>query len=311
MAVAGEFVKNSHVGRRLTAALLAMIASLGLASPATAQGLKLANDADATEIADLTTGEQLVLERADRTVDFAGSPVTLRQFSGILGYASEVAYVVVIDGVAEAGGTRATRGKMLLIPPYGAEVMRQRFDAGRLGDVWNVDMRTRAPATYASLERLSSAQARGVALGRFGKTNFNVAASGVAADELARRTVVGGKAIRDIRFSGERNPEAIERTIVGSLVAALIAGDAHAVASLMDPVPYGNTDLRAGADDARLLMAASLVASRDWRAVLGTGEARRGAADNVWVVAGPAGTATVTLRPMGDFSYVRNVTVGG
>lgn len=281
------------------------------AAPAAAEPGILLADARPADSASLATGDQLLLTGSNATLQFAGRELRLEGFSGILGFASEVAYVVVLDGQARDGSTQVEPGRMLLIPPYGAAPSVQRFDAARLRARWSAAARVAQPASFQHLSLLAAGQHRGLFFGRLARTSFNVAAPGGAEQELAGRTVRGSGAVRDLRFSGQRDPAAVERGVVDMFMAALAAGDAERVASLMDPVPFGNTDLRGGASEARVAMARSLIAERNWGAALQGASVERANETNDWRLTSAAGAGTITLRPMGDFVFVRAIEMGG
>lgn len=275
--------------------------------PTQAQGLRAGAGNDA-EIASLDTGDQLVLSARNGAIEFAGRNVELSNFTGIIGYATEIAYVVVLEGTADYAGKRAKRGKMLMFPPYGAPALVERFDAARLRDVWPEDLRNQSAAAFASLDQLAGAQATGVLFGRLGRTNFNVSAPDSTGAELGRRSVMGGPVVRAIRFGTGSDAAAIELNIVNSVVAALKGRDANALAELIDPLPFGNMDLRSGASGARMLTAEALIAERDWSETL-SGEPQK-TSENDWAISGPKGRTLIALRPTSDFAYLANISVG-
>jgi hypothetical protein len=290
-----------HLGNRrptglsgCTALLLVAISCPTLAQDAPSQAPMLA------------TGHQQILSDRSDTLAFAGKTLMLADFSGIFGMSSEMAYVVVVVGNASDGNVRAGRGQMLLIPPYGKATTRQRYDAARLLAGLTAGQRDALPA----LADLAAGQKRGIFVGRLGRTRFNAAAPGDSTQELAARTVKGAAAVQSIRFSGETDPTAIERKVVDVFLAALAEGDVETVAALMDPTPFGNTDLRGGADDARRLMARTLIAERAWQIALAEAQAVRATDSNIWTISGPNGRATLALRPMGDFVFVRTISMG-
>ncbi len=290
--------------------ILLTISAVVFMGSASAQGLRSA-DLATVQSGQFETGEQLALSRESGTISFAGHEVKLSSFAGIIGFASDVAYIVTLEGSAAAGPDVAERGEMLLFPPMGMRPLVERFDAARLRDGWGADERAAMPGIYASLDQLADKQEKWIFFGRLGATNFNVAASGEAKGELARRTIVGDDALRDLRFADFPDRQTFEAAVVQSFVDALAGGDVKSVAALMDPEPYGNTDLRGGGGDARLMMAEALLAERDWSRVLS------GAADpayergSTWAVNSGNNTAFITLRPLGDLSYVESVYVGG
>lgn len=281
-----------------------------ISTAGSAQGLLVSNGS-AEQVSSLSSGEQLILTDRSETIQFAGRRINLTGFSGIVGYASEIAYVVTISGSAEAEGTKAERGRMLMIPPFGGDLGVERFDAVRLSDAWDEDTILSAPMVYASLEGLAGAQATGVFLGRLGRTNFNVAASGLASAEIAKRTIVGGEAIKKIRFESDASAGGIEQRIVSDFTSALIRGDVETVAQFIDPLQFGNSDLRGGGDEARIVMAQAMINERNWKTVIGDIKPLRDPnANSLWVVRGPVSRTFITLRRTTDFAFVSNIKTG-
>lgn len=281
------------------ATLSAVMASVLHCIPANAQGLRV-SDGSPVELATLSSGEQLVLTNYMGEIEFGGRRMDLSGFSGVVGYASEAAYIVTISGAAESAGQRAEAGRMILIPPFGGALSVVRFDASRLHDAWDHEIRTSAPSVFAKLQKLAKRQSTGMFLGRLGRTNFNIAASGDAPNELARRSLVGGEAVQKIRFGESNDPIVIEQTIIAGFRDAMLAGDTKAAAEFLDPRPFGGSDLRGGAIAARELAAGMLLNERDWGAIL-NGELRRG--DTGWEV----GDAVITVIVTGDFAYVSGI----
>lgn len=287
-------------------------ATAGFAGQTTAspQGLRV-SDSSVTQFDRLGSGEQLVLTDRGGAIRFAGRTVNLSGFSGIIGYASEIAYVVAITGTAETGGKSAEPGWMIMIPPFGGEAAVERFDAARLRDAWEGDIKSAAPKTYAALGDVVKSQSRGLFLGRLGRTNFNVAASGQASQELAKRTIVGGAAVTSIRFGTKANSTGIEQRIIHDFMDALVRGDARSVAEMMDPLPFGNSDLRGGGGEARLLMARSLVGERNWKTVIGRAQPVRDQnVDGLWIIRGPGPDTYIKLRRTTDFAFVSTIQTG-
>lgn len=277
---------------------------LTVAAPGAAEPGILLTDARPGDSDNVATGEQLLLTGRDGSLRFAGRELSLAGFSGIVGYASETAYVVVIDGEARDGARRIGPGSMLLVRPYGAAIDVQRFDAARLRDRWSEAARTAQPAAFEHLNGLAARQNRGLFFGRLARTRYNVTAPRGPERELASRALLGNPSIRAIRFDGQADAASVERRIVAAFRAALLAGDAEAVASLLDPMPFGGRALSGGAREARVLAARALLASRDWTVVLGAAEPAP--ADGRWQI----GRARVTLRTVDDFAFVRTIEGG-
>lgn len=288
---------------------LAMIVSLaGQVSAETGVFLKDGRPSDAAALA---TGDQLLIENRNDDITFAGRSFAATGFTGVLGYSSELAYVAVISGWVVIDGESVEAGRMVLLPPMGGKAQTELFDAARFSQSWPQAVRETNASAFAALSDVASSQGRAIFFGRLGQTRFNVAAPGSADQEMATRTVKGASAIQNIRFSGQTDLAAIEQQVADDFLAALANRDTQAVAALMDPVPFGNTDLRNGGSEARLAMATALVAERDWAAALREARAvREPEQANNWAVTGPAISGTLTLRPVGDFIFVRTVNLG-
>jgi hypothetical protein len=284
--------------------LMIVVALWAGTAPALADPGILLADAKAADSSKLATGEQLLLTARTGDMIFAGKTISLSGFTGIVGYANELAYVVVLKGAASLTDASAGAGQMLILRPFGAPVSVEQFDAIRLAGKWSDQAKIAAPGAYASLERIKGGQELGVWFGRLGQTSFNVAASGSARYEQQTRTLMGDPAVRDIRFSGASDPQEVERLVVASFLDALKTGDAKAAAALMDPTPFGGRALAGGADDARLMAASALIKSRNWSQVAGTSAPQL--SDGAW----RAGDASLQLRTIDDFVFVSRISGG-
>ncbi len=282
---------------------LAALGNLGTSGALAEPGILLssARPADSTALA---TGEQLLLTSRTSDISFAGRTITLSGFTGIVGYANELAYVVVLDGSASAGEAEATGGHLLILRPYGAEASVEQFDAARLLAKWSEAAKAAAPEAYASLERIKGGQDLGVWFGRLGQTSFNVAASGSAREEQATRTLMGNETVREIRFSGASDPKAVEQMVATRFVEALRNSDAKTAAALLDPQAFGGRTLGGGGGEARLMAARALIASGNWTQAT-TSEAPQ-LVDGAW----RSGAATLQLRTVDDFVFVSRVSGG-
>lgn len=288
---------------RMKLIVLAALGQLTTHSAAAEPGILLAN-ARAAESATLATGEQLLLTARTSEMPFAGRTISLSGFTGIVGYANELAYIVVLDGSASTGSVRATSGHLLILRPYGAEASVEQFDAARLLAKWSGATKAAAPEAYASLERIKGGQDLGVWFGRLGQTSFNVAASGSAREEQATRTLMGNETVREIRFSGASDPKAVEQMVATRFVEALRKGDARTVADLLDPTAFGGRTLGGGGGEARLMAARALIASGTWA------QATTSDAPQLVNAGWRSGTTTLQLRTIDDFVFVSRVSGG-
>lgn len=293
------------------AAIVAGLA-LALSSPVRAGGPVIASTSGAdltTQIEGLETGEQLLVSNHSGTVRFAGEDVVLDDVSGMFGYSSGAAYLLIFDGDAAIGREQAKSGRMILIAPFGEGVVTERFDAERLRqsllgeqvDGWDM----------APLDRLSGAQKTGIFFGRLAPTNFNIGTMNSAEDELVQRDQVGAPALRDIRFSktAEAGDPQVEERIVSQFIQALASRDAEAAARFLDPLPYGLSNLGDGGNDARLLMAQGLVDRTDWTSLAQASPTSDGVVP-IWKFQTTNTSAWITLRRTTDFAFVQSVQLG-
>lgn len=296
--------------RRARWNVLAIPAALAMAGPLAAQtgdgivGVRL-SDGTALPLAQIATGEQLLLSDITAPVSFAGRQITLSGARVIAGYASEVAYLVVLEGEASIGKQGASAGRMLLIPPFGADVLVERFDAKRLGDQWPTSTTADGlDEARAALDKITRQQRLGLTLGRLQRTSFNVAASGAADQEAGRRALVGGETVRSIRFGGDANETEVAQRVVASTSDALASGDARALAELLDPIPFGTED--AGA---RIALAQSMLSEHDWPRQLASAQIETAGDLSSWRLRGPGGSTLIQLRASSGFPYVATINV--
>jgi hypothetical protein len=288
--------------RRASLCLTIILAAATFAGPAcAASGTRLA-DGTAAALATLATGEQLLIEPASTPLDFAGQTIARADARLIVGYASEVAYVLVLAGEARLGDLSAGPGRMLLFPPWGGAPSVQRFDARRLLDAWPVH--GAQAAARADAMRIASRQRLALTFGRLQRTRFNVGASGDAAEEGTRRALVGGAAVRAVRFGGEADLPGVVQQVMSGVAGALVTRDAAALAQFIDPLPFGGD----AGGDGRQALAEAIIAQRDWSARLAGVAIIPGGSDSQWRLTGPAGITTVQLRPTGGFPFVAAIT---
>ena len=264
----------------------------------------------ARQLKNLKTGEQATISNITGSASFGGQEIELSNFSGVFGISSDTAYIISAAGRVRHSDVSAKPGEVLILTPYGGEPVKQTFDASRFLASWSKENSARHPQVFAALEKIKSSQKRAIFMGLYRETSFNVAAPGSSNSELARRTIVGSKVIQNIRFSSENDPKRVERLVVYAFRDALVSGDAAALASLLDPTPFGGTDLRGGAGGARLLKARQMIESQDWGALLGTAEATPMTGGNLWALSAGQNRYSIQLRPVGDFTYISSIAQG-
>lgn len=294
----------------LAGTILAGMALVMMVQPEVARAEAIeAHSGDLSEqLAQLATGDQLVIQNVSGEVRFGGQAIALEGFSGIAGFGSEIAYLITIAGAAQLGeGAQklaAQPGRMLLVPPFGQEPDVQRFDARRLHDALASEEAVSGMQAAAMLDDLARSQDRGVFLGRLGRTSFNVATMGSAAQELGRRERVGGTHIRNVRFTGDAAADGMEAQIVARFLAALAAGQSAVVAEMLDPLPYGMGAMATGGDKARLAMASSLIGQADWSSMASAPLEQID--ETLW----RAGAVTIGLRRTSEFAFIETIEVG-
>ncbi|WP_162789484.1 hypothetical protein [Altererythrobacter sp. ZODW24] len=295
-----------HLSKLAMCCATALAISAGTSAMAETHVAVPASAAD--QIAELPTGDQLVLEEFSGTLPFAGQELQLESFTGLLGYSAEVAYVVNAGGTVRADGKLARTGRMLLIAPFGRGIVSERFDAARLHDSLSSSPNASTmQGILPRLEDLARGQQRGVFLGRLGRTNFNVATLGSGEAEVDRRSRIGGTAVREARFAAPTAGVATEQAIVERFMSALARKDPAAVSQFLDPLPYGYSNLEQGGDAARTAMAASLIARHDWNHFAARQISQSG--ETSWTVQGTGLRAVIELRRTADFAFVQSIKV--
>ncbi len=305
-------MKNSLLFRYLnTVALLFALSILPVSAVAGQQKPVINASTDKTNtFGSIGAGDQTIIQTLDGLHTFAGHEVTFSGFSGALGMASDTAYILVANGVASIDSQEAKAGEVLILPPYGGRSAKQRFDAKRFTQAWSEQAKTASPDVYESFKRVAKKQRTAMFFGRYKTTSFNVAAPGSGSQELARRSVVGSDTIAEIRFSGMQDPSAIERIVIEKFVSALAAEDAHTVANLMDPTPFGGADIQGGASGARLLMAHQLISSQNWAQQFGDVAPTRMDENGNWQLINGKIRTQLSLRPVGDFVFIQSINTG-
>jgi|GEM_PF-3407952 len=261
------------------------------------------------KISSLATGQQIAVEGLDGSRKIAGNDVNFKNFSGVMGISSQAYYILVADGNASVDGQKAEAGNIILFLPYEAQPSVQRYDADRFLDSWTDRMRNQNAGLAALFVKVGQAQNLGKFFGRFETTAFNVAVPDSASRELGRRSIVGNNSVRKIRFSSASNPVEIEKRVVKSFVQGLSKGDARAVADLLDPSPFGRSDLRGGGGVARLLMAEQLLASQDWTSRFENARFSK-SKGGVWQVTAAGYRTEIMLKPVGDFTFIQSIYTG-
>lgn len=292
-------------GYRLNLLALALAASPVAAQTAPA----LVSLEDGRTIADasqVTVGDRGALENATATIAFAGHDVAFAAFTGVIGYSSDVGYLIVARGTARVGGKLARAGQVILFGAYGAKPIFSRFDARHYVATLPEAARQRAPAVAEALNHVAASQKTAMFLGLYQRDGGRVPARG----DAARRQLLGAPAVQAARFSGEATPAQVEYDVVTMLVRALVDRDAAGLAPLIDPLPFGGAGVDAAGDAARLAYAQTVIAAADWPLLLDRAVPVRMTKPGVWVLRSAAGPTFVTLRTTRDFVFVQSLQPG-
>lgn len=256
----------------------------------------------------LETGVQQAFGELSDTRVIGGHDVRFDGFSGVIGASVDTAYILVTEGRVSVDNLMARPGDVLILPAMMAPPTKEMFDAERYAAALPESVSAAVPEISGQLAKISKRQGRSIFFGRHERTRFNLAAPVSADVELARRSLMGNEIVASIRYSGVSG-EAVEEAVVAAFEEALKAGDVDAVAALLDPVPFGSTDLRNGAIGARKLLAAELIASRDWAGAL-SGRAFTDNGDGGWMLTSADTPTTLYLKSYGDFMFVSSVQQG-
>lgn len=286
----------------LSAAFAALLATTSVLPAGAAQYFTLEGARHTGPIV-LQPGTRLVRlagEAGGASMTLAGHAVDLGGANALLGASSDAVFVAVASGEARVGDVSAGPGEALLLTPYGGAPSVVEFDAERMAAMFGPQPPQSLSGFAADLASVADDQSWGIFFGLYQRSLFDLQNPGGARTEAGRVSVMGAPEVARIRFSGQSNPDQIEGMVVARAAAALAAGDANALAQLLDPAPYGGDDLSGGGQEARLHVARQLIAGYGRAAA---GDVRRGAGEGVWRV----GAVTIRTRPFSDFIFVSSV----
>ncbi len=260
------------------------------------------------DLAQMGVGDQMATRPVSGAFDFAGRTVHADNAALVFGYSSEVGYVLVIDGQARVDRVRAESGDVLLLPPYGERIAKERFDADRLLAAWPDAVAEADPDTARTLTQMAKRDARSKFWGKTRPTQYNIGVSGDARAELDRREVVANPQIQALRFESGDARRA-EADLVAHIRDALVAGDGAALTPLIDPTPFGGAGLSADAATARRLAAERLIAREPWADVLDRPFTRT-SDGGTWQLTGPAGAVLLVLRQSHGALFLERIERG-
>lgn len=281
-----------------------------LASPATAQTatpmVSLTDGRAIANVGQVTVGDKGALDNATGLIGFAGHTVTLAAFSGVLGFSSDVGYLIVASGTAQVGGKTARSGQVILFGAFGAKPVISRFDARHYAATLSSAARQWAPAVAQALDRVAASQKTAMFLGLYQRDGARLPTQG----DAARRNLLGAPAVQATRFSGEADQAQVEYEVLTMLVRALVDRDAATLAPLIDPLPFGGAGLDSMGQEARLAYAQMIVTAADWPVRLDGVAPIRMTKPGVWVLQSATGPTFVSLRGTRDFVFVQSVQPG-
>ena len=259
--------------------------------------------ADARQIAGIDRG---AINDATGSFTLGGQAVTLAAFSGIAGYSSDVAYLLVARGSARIGGVTARAGDVLLLGAFGAPPMVRRFDARRYSASLPDAASAWAPMVVSSLDKVARAQATALFFGLYRRTAVKVQTRG----DPERNQLLATPAVREVRFSGGATSDQVEYEVITTLARALVDGDPVLLGQIIDPLPFGGAAVDGPAATAREAYARQILAAAPWAEQLKTVVPVRMTKPGVWVLQGADSATIVTLRPTRDFIFVQSVQPG-
>jgi hypothetical protein len=287
-----------------------LLALAALTGPAAAQPLApLVSLTDGRQIESaeqIGVAEKGAFENANGPIRVAGNYVQLAQFSGVLGYSSDVAYLIVASGSARVGQKLARPGQVILLGAYGAAPVISRFDARHYAATLPETARQWAPRVMQGLTAIGTAQRTALFFGLYRHDGARVPTRG----EAGRRQVLGAPSVQAARFGGRATSEHVEYDVVTMFVRALFDRDAATLAPLIDPLPFGGAGLDSMGNAARLAYARTIIAATDWPVQLDGVVPLRMSKPGVWVLQAAAGPTFLTLRATRDFVFVQSVQAG-
>lgn len=237
------------MGRYLAAAVLACAAT-----PAAAQ-------ADGKQWLSLADGESRELSGTTYVAHGAVQAIVV--------LSSEYSTVAVIDGTLAAGKLTAGPGEALVTPVENGRIERLSFDAARL----KPSLRPEWLATAAEpLDRIAARQKRAKFWGRLEPAGVNAAAPASPLIESVRHGYMANPTIAELRRQADGKMAVLAELTAQKFASALAGGDTPAVAALIDPKPF--TDTNAAVADwqaARVAFADSLSANTPLRTAMGAG----------------------------------------
>lgn len=211
-----------------------------------------ANLAQDSLVASLAAGESLAV--ADQRLHADADSRAMISLS------SEFLTIAVTYGrMRLEGGPAASPGGVLLLALDGDRIQRLAFDGARLAATLSPGART---LIGEDLEAVAARQRRGAFWGAWEPLRVNARAPDAPAAEALRATYLSDPAIVRQRRAAAGMAGVAERGRIATdaFLAAYRAGDAPALAALLDPAPFLDRSGAAGVEEGRLRAAAVLLA---------------------------------------------------
>lgn len=208
----------------------------------------------------------LTLADGEKATVFGAGYQARRATLALVSLSSEFVTVAVLSGELVQGKTTARSGQALVTPIDGKAPRRFGFDAARLAATippqWAAD-------TTAPLAQLAASQKRAKFWGLVEPAGVNTAAPVSPQIEAVRQSYLGNATVVALRQAAQGKPQTLAGLTATRFAEALAAGDAHAVADLIDPKPFTDTGAEAGAwQAARLAFAQKLTGDESLKAAM-------------------------------------------
>lgn len=245
--------------------------------------LALSYGASAEEAA--SAGRQLIkLADGENTTLFGGGYRARGTTMALVSLSSELVTVAIVSGELGQGKLVARAGQALVTPIDGTATRLFGYDAARLAATippqWAGD-------AAAPLAQLAAAQKRAKFWGLVEPAGINAAAPTSPQVEAVRQSYLGNATVVALRQAAQGNPQTLAGLTATRFAEALAAGNAAAVADLIDPKPFTDTGADAGAwQAARLSFAQKLTGDATLKAAMAAVPAAAAAAPGAFDVAG-------------------------
>jgi hypothetical protein len=234
---------------------------------------------------ELSSGRQLLKLQSGEAAEISGlSYASSTPAIAVVSTSSELVTIAVIAGQLAQGSTVAKAGQALVTPIEGSTTQRFGFDAARLAATlpaeWQSDV-------SAPLDRLAADQQRAKFWGLTEPAGINASAPMGPQVEAVRQSYLGNDTIMSLRRAAQGRPEVLAELTARRFAEALAAGNAAAVAALLDPKPFTDTGAAATAWQAtRLAFAQHLTGDETLKQAMTTAPVAVAGASDVFLADG-------------------------